>query len=169
MLATIDRISDYSGRFAAWMFFAIGIMVSYEVVSRNMFLSPTVWAEETSQFFQIWATYLAAGYIVKHRQLITIEFFIVRLNPRMRLLADMFALSIMAVFSFVAVFYGVDIVIESVQQGRNTSTILGVPKWMTESAIPVGFSILLLQITAQFIRLFTDPEPAAPHSPLDEI
>jgi len=169
MLSAIDQLSEWSGRFAAWMFFAIGVMVSYEVVSRNLFIAPTVWAEEVSQFFQIWATYLAAGYIVKHRQLIVIEFFIIRLSPTPRLLADIFALSIMAIFSFVAVFYGIDIVLESIQQGRNTSTILGVPKWMTESAIPLGFSILLLQILAQFIRLFTDPEPPTTHSPLDEI
>jgi len=169
MLAAIDRLSEWSGRFAAWMFFVIGVMVTYEVISRNVFIAPTVWAEEVSQFFQIWATYLAAGYIVKHRQLIVIEFFITRLSPTPRLFADIFALSIMAIFSFVAIFYGIDIVLESIEQGRNTSTILGVPKWMTESAIPIGFSILLLQILAQFIRLFTDPEPPTTHSPLDEI
>jgi TRAP-type C4-dicarboxylate transport system permease small subunit len=35
--------------------------------------------------------------------------------------------------------------------------MLGVPKWMTEVAIPFGFALLALQALAELIRLPQDP------------
>jgi len=170
MGALIDRLSDAFGRLAAWMFFAVGAMITYEVVVRYVFVSPTIWAEEMSQFFQIWATYLAAAFVLRHRNLIVIEFFLARLSPAWRRIADGFALLVIAVFSAVAIWYGMDIVLESIAQGRHTSTMLGVPKWMTESAIPVGFGLLLAQCVVEFVRLFTRPDDAvAPRSPLEDV
>ena len=36
--------------------------------------------------------------------------------------------------------------------------MLAVPKWMTESAIPVGFSLLLLQVIAEIVNHFANPD-----------
>ena len=156
MIKIVERISDGMGILAAWLFFAIGMMVTYEVVSRYVFLSPTIWAEEMSQFFQIWATYLAAAHVLKQNHLIRIEFLIDRVDGRTRRLLEALTLIIIAVFAGVGFWYGLDIVRESIAQNRHTSTMLGVPKWMTESAIPVGMGLLFLQAAAQAIRLIID-------------
>jgi len=144
------------------MFFAIGCMIVFEVVARYVFIAPTIWAEEMSQFFQIWATYLAAAYLLHNRQLIAIDVITRRFPTPLRKTCEGFTLVIIGIFAGVAVFYGADIVIESIEQGRATSTMLGVPKWMTESAIPVGFGVLLLQVFAEFIRLFNGADDVRP-------
>ncbi len=154
MLELVDRVSGFCGRLAAWMYFTIGGMIVYEVVTRYVFLSPTIWAEELSRFVQIWATYLAAAYVLKNRHLIVIDLFVSRLGAGLRRVADAAALAFVAMFCCVAIYYGTTIVIESVVVGRATSTMMAVPRWMTESAIPVGFSILLVQCIAQIARLF---------------
>lgn len=153
MLRFIERLNDICGKLAAGMFFIIGGMITYEVIARYVFLSPTIWAEELSRFVQIWATYLAAGYILKHRQLIRIELLIGRLGPKLRTGLEVLTLVFIGVFCSVAVYYGIGIVAESVVVGRATSTMLSVPRWMTESAIPVGFGILLLQCIVELLRL----------------
>ena len=84
MLAFIDRLSDLCGKLAAGLFFVIGGMITYEVIARYVFVSPTIWAEELSRFIQIWATYLAAAYVLRHRHLITIDM----LTSRRRQYAD---------------------------------------------------------------------------------
>jgi len=161
----IDRLSEAGGRLAAWMFFAIACMITWEVVSRYLFLAPTIWAEEMSQFFQIWATYLAAAYVLKHRQLIVIDFFLIRMWPGLRRVVDIFSLLFIVLFCLVAIGYGMEILLESIRMGRATSTMLGVPKWMTESAIPVGFSLLLLQALLELWRQIKGGGPAiAGHS-----
>ncbi len=149
----IDRLTDRAGLISAWMFFAIGMMITYEVVMRKVFNAPTVWADEMARFFQIWAVYLAGAYILKNRQLITVELFTDALKKKTGRLLDFFTLAIIATFSIVAIWYGSAIVFESVVQGRNTSTMLGVPKWMTEMAIPLTFFLLLIQTLVEFVRL----------------
>ena len=150
----ISRISDVCGWLAAWMFFAVGAMITYEVVVRYVFIAPTIWAEEMSQFFQIWATYLAAAYVLKHRDLIVIDFVLNRLGASWRRMADTVSLLFIIGFSLIAVYYGILIVAESVEMGRATSTMLSVPKWMTESAIPIGFGLLALQCLAELTALY---------------
>ncbi|MBT3306839.1 MAG: TRAP transporter small permease [Alphaproteobacteria bacterium] len=163
-MAFVDRLSEACGKLAAWMFFIIGGMITYEVVARYVFTAPTIWAEEMSEFFQIWATYLAAAYILKHRQLIVIEVFIDRFSPGWRKVSDLFALSVIAIFSAVAIWYGMEIVVDSVAQGRATSTMMAIPKWMTESAIPIGFGMLFVQTVVEAMRVFSG-KPRDLHEP----
>lgn len=150
----IDRASDLLGTLAAWMFFAVGAMITYEVVARYVFRSPTIWAEEMSRFFQIWATYLAAGYVLRHRELITIEVLTIHLAPPMRRLTETGALAVIMLFCTVAVYYGADTMLESIRLGRATATMLTVPLWMTELAIPFGFGVLLLQAFVELVRVW---------------
>jgi len=149
----IDRAADACGRLAALLFFAVGLMITYEVVMRYVFNAPTIWAEEMSRFFQIWATYLAAAHVLRHRHLIVIDVVTQRLGPWARLAVDAVALSAVAAFSAVAVVYGTVIAIDSWELGRATSTMLGVPQVLTETAIPAGFGLLLLQCLAELARL----------------
>jgi C4-dicarboxylate transporter DctQ subunit len=150
----IERISEFLGHLAAWMFFTVGAMITYEVIARYVFLAPTTWAEEISEFFQIWATYLAAAYVLKHNDLIRITFLLDRAKPGIRRLLESISLLAVAVFCLVAIWYGMEILLESIEQNRHTATILGVPKWATESAIPLGALMLLMQAVVHFVRLF---------------
>lgn len=159
-MAWVNQISEFCGKLAAWMFFIIAVMITYEVVARYVFLAPTIWAEEMSQFFQIWATYLAAAYVLKHRKLISIDSVVSKFSPRTQWFFDLFSLTFIAVFCAVAIYYGSLILIESIQVGRATSTMMAVPKWMTESAIPIGFSLLLLQTIAEITNHFSHPDSA---------
>jgi len=157
MLKLIDRLNDAFGWLAAAAFVAVGGMITYEVVMRYVFLAPTVWAEELSRFLQIWATYIAAAYVLRHRQLIAITLLVDRFGPRGRRLAEGFALVCILLFSLVAIYYGLEIMLDSIRQGRASATMLAVPKWMTEAAIPLGFLLLGLQALAELIRLPQDP------------
>jgi TRAP-type C4-dicarboxylate transport system permease small subunit len=159
MLKLIDRLNEAFGWIAAAAFVGVGAMITYEVVMRYVFLAPTIWAEEMSRFLQIWATYLAAATVLRHRQLIAITVIVERLGPRGRKLAEAFALVWILLFCIVAVWYGLDIMLDSIRVGRATSTMLAVPQWMTELAIPLGFTLLALQALAELIRL---PKSAPP-------
>ena len=68
-----DALSEFTGRLAGWMFFAVGLFVTFEVFMRYVLIMPTVWVDEISRIFQVWATYLAIAYVLKHRQHIVID------------------------------------------------------------------------------------------------
>jgi len=161
----MDRLGDRLGVLSAWMFFAVGGMIGYEVVARYVFVAPTIWAEEMSRFFQIWATYLAAASLLHRRELIRITMVTNRLGDTGRRMAEVVSLAIIAAFSAVAIWYGTDILRESIAFGRATSTMLSVPRWMTESAIPLGFGILFLQCLVEIARVLRPPPEDAVRPP----
>lgn len=153
LLELVDRLGVVCSHIAGWLFFAIGLMITYEVVARYVFNAPTIWAEELSRFFQIWAVYLGAAYVLRYRHLIRITLLTDRIGPRARLFAETFSLLVIGAFCVVAIIWGTDIVAESLRLHRTTSTMLAVPQWMTEIAIPVGCGLLLLQCIAELVRL----------------
>lgn len=121
---------------------------------RKIFNAPTIWVDEIARFFLVWAIYLAAAHVLKIRKLITVELFTTRLSARIRLFSDAIGLAMIGFFAIIASYYGAEMVFESILQGRKTSTMLGVPKWYTESAIPVGFSLLFIQVLVEYGKIF---------------
>lgn len=160
MLLILDKISSICARLSAWLFFIIGGIIVFEVVARYVFLSPTVWGEEMSRFLQIWATYLAAAYVLHKRKLIAIDVVVNRMPPRVQKILDSCALLVILVFCLVACVYGIEIAAESIRVGRATSTMLAVPSWMTEIAIPIGFGLMFIQALAELFRTITGTSSA---------
>lgn len=143
---------------AAWLFVAVGGMLAWEVVMRYFFNAPTIWAEELSRLAQIWATWLAAAWLLKSRQLVAVGLVYNRLTWRAQRLASFFVLLWIALFCVVATWYGVAIVAESIALGRKTATMLDMPLWITSIAVPVGTTLLFLQCLCELLRLMRDPQ-----------
>lgn len=153
MFRLIDRAGDLLATLAAWMFFAIGGMILWEVFFRYVFTAPTIWAEELARFFQIWALYLAAASVLRRGAMIRIGLLVDRLGKPARRAAELFSLAVVAGFSALAGWQGAWIALDSWTVGRMSGTMLNVPHWMTESAIPVGCAMLLLQALVQMVRV----------------
>jgi TRAP-type C4-dicarboxylate transport system permease small subunit len=162
MLSLIDRISDKLGALASMTFFLIGLMITFEVVARYVFTAPTTWAEEGARLLQLWATYLAMGFVLKNQSLIRITALTGRFSLKYQRLLDVVALVWIIVFSLYAFWQGIEIVVESIEVGRATATMNQVPKFWTESAIPIGFLVLILQALAEIWRLLRGTPPGDP-------
>jgi TRAP-type C4-dicarboxylate transport system permease small subunit len=145
MTAALEHLVDGLGRVAAWVFVVIGGMIAWEVVARYVFNAPTIWAEELARFGQIWAVYLAAACVLRRRRLIAIGLVVDRLPAGWRRAADLFALALIAGFALLVLIWGADIAWDSFRRGRGSASMLDVPVWLTEIAVPLGALLLLLQ------------------------
>ena len=148
-METATGLSTFCGRVAAWMFAAVGLAITYEVVMRYVFGAPTIWAEEVARMAQIWACYLAAAMLLGERKMIRVTLVTDRLPARAIPWAEAISLLWIAGFCLVAVWFGATVALESVRIGRASPTMLGIPQWATESAIPIGFGLLFVQALAQ--------------------
>lgn len=155
MIKLIDQISELTGRFAAWMFFVVGLIVTYEVFMRYVFTAPTIWVDETARIAQIWAAYLAGGFALKHREMIVIDIAFRDPTTRMRKIVETFSLVVIVVFCLVAAKYGFDLWLKATLKGHTTDSYLGTPKWLTHASIWVGFGLLLLQALVEIIKVWT--------------
>ncbi|MDA4844299.1 TRAP transporter small permease [Hoeflea poritis] len=150
-----DRLSEASGRLAAWVFFAIGLIITYEVVLRYVFTAPTIWVDETARIGQIWATYLAAAFALKHRELIVIDVAFRKPGTLARKLTETFALLVIGLFCCVTVYYGFGLWLDATLRGHTTDTVLALPAWFTDASVWLGFALLAVQAGAEFIRLWS--------------
>ena len=147
-----NKLVKYSGYLASALFIAIGFIVSYEVIMRYLFNSPTIWVNEVSRFLQIWATYLALTYSFHKQDFIRITVIYDRLNENGKKVLDFISFIFILIFSSFVVYYGWLIAYDSLKVGRTSSTILDVPSFLTELAIPLCFAFLVLRVILEAIR-----------------
>ena len=147
-----NKLVKYSGYLASALFIAIGFIVSYEVIMRYLFNSPTIWVNEVSRFLQIWATYLALTYSFHKKDFIRITVIYDRLNENGKKILDFISFIFILIFSSFVVYYGWIIAYDSLKVGRTSSTILDVPSFLTEVAIPICFAFLVLRVILEAIK-----------------
>lgn len=151
----IDRLSEMTGKLAAWMFFAVGLFITYEVFMRYFLVKPTIWVDEVSRITQIWAAYLASAFALKYREMIVIDIAFKDPTKLSRKIVESFALLVIAFFCTVTVWYGFELWLKSTMRGHTTDTYLAIPKWFTQASIWVGFGLLLLQTFAELVKIWT--------------
>ena len=152
----MEKIIKYSGYLASGLFISIGFIVSYEVISRYVFNAPTIWVNEISRFLQIWATYLALTYSFHKKDFIRITVFYDKIGDRGKKILDFISTIFIIFFSVFVVYYGWLIAYDSLEVGRTSSTILDLPSFLTELAIPLCFGFLLIRVLIEFIKFILD-------------
>jgi C4-dicarboxylate transporter DctQ subunit len=162
-MALVDRLSDGFGRLAAWLFFATGAMITYEVLARYVFNAPTIWAAEISQLFLLWGTFLAMARPLHRGEHIRITVLTGLLDPTARRVMEIASLGFVAVFAAAIAWFGTDIAVDSYVRGRSAGTMLDIPNWWSEAVIPVGFTLLFAQCLVEMVRLARGGPLAADH------
>lgn len=158
-LAIIDRISDYSGRLGVIMVICVGVMLSYEAFARYLFNAPTQWTQDVSITLQVWFTYLGMALVLKEREMIRITALLAIAPKWARYVLEALALTIIFLFSVMAVNQGYGMVIDSFVLDRRQPTMLAMPNWIAELPVVVGFALLAVQSLADLIRLPFRPAP----------
>lgn len=154
MWSVLDRITNMTGVIAAWMFFAVGVFVTYEVVMRYVFTAPTIWVDEVSRIMQIWATCLATSYVLRYRKMIIIDALFNDTDTLQRKISESFALVVTLLFAVVTTKFGFDLWFKSTLAGHTTDSFLAPPKWFTHASIWVGFGLLSLQCLVELARVW---------------
>lgn len=159
ILGVADGLSIAASRLAEIGVVAMTLLLTYEVLARYVFRSPTYWTSDVSTSIMIWMTYLAMGYCLRGGHMIRITAVIGMLNPAGRKLAEGFSLSVILAFSVFAVWLTADAMMESIAYGRRAPSMLRMPLWISELPVVVGFVILSLQAFADLLRLPFRPAP----------
>jgi len=101
----------------------------------------------------IWGSLLAMAWLLKNRQHIQVDA-VVRLLPSgLARWLDSLVMLVIAIFSLITGWYGFKIFYDSFERGRTTGSLLDLPIWITELAIPAGFALLLLQALVELTRI----------------
>ncbi|MHA1525123.1 MAG: TRAP transporter small permease [Alphaproteobacteria bacterium] len=166
IMRAVDAISNFAARLAGWIFFFIGLSITYEVVARYVFIAPTIWVDEISRILQVWAAYLGCAYALKNHDMIVIEIAFKDPGTLRRKLVETLAIVMLMIFAGTAVWFGFEIWLKSTLAGHTTDSFLAPPKWFTQSSIWIGFGLLMAQGLVQLYRLWTVGLPARADDPM---
>jgi TRAP-type C4-dicarboxylate transport system permease small subunit len=128
--------------------------VLWQVFTRFILKSPSIWTEELATFMLIWVALLGAAVALSRGAHLGIDYFVGKLSIKTRLYTEIFVFLCISVFSFcVMILGGIDLV-KSTLQLNQLSPALGIKVGYVYLAVPIsGFFLALYSVIALVERL----------------
>jgi len=153
-LIYVDAISNWSGKFVAFLIvFLIGALI-WEVVLRYAFDSPTIWVHESCQL--IFAIYgiLGGAYALLHKAHVTCDLLYVRFSVRVRAILDLITSPMFFIFCGVLLLDSLGFGLTSLKQLQHSTTPFSPPLYPFKLMLPLAALLIILQGLAKFTRDF---------------
>ncbi len=143
-----DQIMNYSVIIAAVILIFVILSVSAEVVLRYFLGRPTVWVVEIAGYSLLYITFLVVAWVQKRQKHVKMDLVFNRLNPKVRVIVNLFTSIISTIICFILTLYGAKVTFYFFKAGYPTPTPLRIPKFIIVFIIFLGSLLLLIQ----FIR-----------------
>jgi TRAP-type mannitol/chloroaromatic compound transport system permease small subunit len=155
-LSTVDAMSEWTARAVSWLFLALTFIVVFEVVSRSLFDSPTVWVLPLSCQLYAAIFMLGGSYTLREGAHIRIGFFRDRISERRRAFLELlFYLLMFFPFVIVAMITGTDWAWDAwvhLDTEPPFESQWQEPIYPFKTILPVAFYLLCLQGLVEFVR-----------------
>ena len=148
----IDNVSEYLGRCVSVLLPAMVFALSYEVVARYVFKSPTVWAFDMAIFMFGYCGLLSGAYVLKHHQHISVDLVYDKFSSRGKAVADVVTGLLLFFFILLVIIYGWQEALKAIVNGDRRPTEWGPPIGHFKLMIPLSAFLILLQGVANWIR-----------------
>jgi TRAP-type C4-dicarboxylate transport system permease small subunit len=158
----ISKLNDWLMYLSVVSLLLTSAVLTYAVVARYFFKSPTDWQDEASVFMLVGATFLTSGFVQAARGHVGIEA-VAGLLPR-RANAARLALidSLSLLFCAFFCWKSWTLLYEAAKEGQTTTSTLSPPLWIPYGLMASGMTVLVLQLLLQTAMHFTSMRaPAA--------
>ncbi|HEC11960.1 MAG TPA: TRAP transporter small permease subunit [Acidiferrobacteraceae bacterium] len=150
----LDRLSELSGRAVAWVVVLMALVVGYDVAMRYLFSIGSVALQELEWHLFALIFLLGAAYTLKQGGHVRVEVLYQHFSPRAQAWADLFGtIFFLLPFCLLIIISSWPFVFNAFQYAEGSPDPGGLPyRFLLKSAIPLGFSLLVLQGFAHIIR-----------------
>ena len=156
LAARIDVFTEFTGKCASWLVVVLVLIVGYDVFMRYVFEAGSISIQELEWHLFSVIFLLGASYTLKHDDHVRLDVFYRSrfLNDRWRALIDVFgSLVILLPFCLLIIVSSWPFVEQAFIHNEASPDPGGLPaRGVIKAAIPVGFSLLLLQGVAEAIK-----------------
>jgi TRAP-type C4-dicarboxylate transport system permease small subunit len=130
---------------AALLLGAMAVLVSVDVVVRNLGLGTVAWVVEVSEYTLPVATLLVAPWLLHRNEHVRLDALVTAVPRRLALVlercTDILGMLICAVF----ILFSVKLIVDSARLGSMMVKTLEVPEWWQYALIPVCFLLLAVE------------------------
>jgi TRAP-type C4-dicarboxylate transport system permease small subunit len=164
MSGKIDRILGgiikFFGVIAGILFMTMALVVTYNVVMRYFVARPPVWAIETTEYIMVYATFLAAAWVLSVDGHVKIDILVMRLSPRNRYLLSVIVSFLGFVACAVLGWFAAKSTYDLYTREVIMMKMMPWPKWILIAPIPVGILLTLIQFIRNLVALLGRKEVA---------
>ncbi len=136
------------------IFAVLTLLISADVVGRNLGLGNLAWATEVSEYLLYAAAFLGAPWLLRLGGHIRMDLVCTTLPPRARtvleLLCDLLGLAVCGVMFW----YGLAAVRDGIQAGTMIIKMLVLKEWWIMSVVPVSAALLIIEFVLRLSRPF---------------
>ncbi|WP_175284931.1 TRAP transporter small permease [Lentibacillus jeotgali] len=134
----------------------LALFVFYEVVSRYLFNSPTIWANELSTYMLQFIVFLSMGYLLIQDEHIKVSFLVEKLSGIAKKIVQITATFLVIPYAYVLIVYGFQYTNNSLKMGRVSPTLLEFPLWVPYSFIAIGGVLLVISSICTIIKIILE-------------
>ena len=154
LLHTIDGISTWVGKAAAWLMIALMLLVCAEVFKRYILNAPTAWIFDAQNMLYGSLFMLAGAYTLAQNAHVRGDFFYSSMRPRTQAALDLILYFVFFIPGIAALIYaGADYAADSWRIAEHSNvTADGPPVYHFKAVIPVAGALVMLQGFAEILR-----------------
>ncbi|MGJ7543449.1 TRAP transporter small permease subunit [Variovorax sp. LT1R16] len=149
----IDWLNAQVGKYAIWIILASTAISTLNAVVRKVFNTSSNAYLEVQWYLFAWSFLIAAGFTLLHREHVRIDVLNSRLSKRTQMWIDILGFALfLTPLCLVVLYYTVPMLISQYQSGEMSGNSGGLIRWPVWLALPVGFTLLLLQGWSELIK-----------------
>ena len=149
----IDRLNAFVGKYSIWLIFAATFISAANAIVRKAFDTSSNAFLEVQWYLFAWSFLIAAGYTLLHREHVRIDVVNSRLSKRTQMWIDIVGFALfLTPLCLLVLYYTVPMTIQQFQTGEVSGNPGGLIRWPVWLALPVGFTLLLLQGWSELIK-----------------
>ena len=152
ILKLIDTVSEYQGRIVCVLIFPVIFIVLYEVISRYIFNTPTIWVHELSSHIIGTFVILGGAYALYLKAHVNVDVLYAKLSPRKRAILDLVSWCFFYLFIGIMLYEGVELAVRAWTIVERSQTPFAIPTYPLKTIIPIGAFFILLQGLAKTAR-----------------
>jgi TRAP-type C4-dicarboxylate transport system permease small subunit len=136
---------------AALVIGVLALLVTWDVIARNVGLGSFPWVVEVSEYSLPLATFLAAPWLLYRNQHVRLDMLLTGLPRGLARQIDRVADLIGLAVSLVFVWYGIKVIADSMALGSMIFKNLVFPEWYTFVPVPLSFALLAIEFVRRMV------------------
>ena len=149
----VDWLNAQIGKSVIWLILAATVISALNAIVRKVFNTSSNAFLEVQWYLFAWSFLIAAGFTLLHREHVRIDVLNSRMSKRAQVWIDIIGFAFFLTPLCLTVLYlSVPVVIQMYQSGEMSGNSGGLIRWPVWAALPIGFTLLLLQGWSELIK-----------------
>lgn len=153
LIKTIDTINDIVGKICSYSILIMMFLVVYEVFTRRVLNSPTVWTFESITQAYGFHFMMVIPYTLLHKGIVNVDLLYAKFSKKNQAILDLVTYAVFFFPFVIGVLYkGIPYAITSWQQLETSWSVFAPPIYPFKTVIAVAFALLLLQGVSEVLK-----------------